>query len=160
MSKSSGIPLTRTNTYTETNDCPNKKPPTETPASHHDKDEAAMEMADDTNNDLAWDDDNFEPGGLTIRLPDFTKETHVATTKTEPEDPQQDDDDWLTPLDSLSTSNETPAAAPESYLTEQFQRIHTPVSQKKKRCSHCTRPVPGIPEDGSPLLCSRCTSSR
>jgi hypothetical protein len=38
-------------------------------------------------------------------------------------------------------------------LTDQFERLSTPVSGKKNRCASCTRP---LPDGHTSCLCARC----
>ena len=103
------------------------------------------ELSNESNDELDWDDDNFEPAEVVLP---------VAQNPTEPkQEDNKDEDDWLSPL-SRDNVKQTPAntGKNQEYLTKQFERLSTPASGKKSRCVICTRPV----ADGNSKHCVKC----
>ena len=98
-----------------------------------------------TNDELDWDDDNFEPTEI-----EFANNPKMAQ---ENDDTKAETDDWLAPLNcDTKAADTTVNKNPKKYLTKQFERLSTPISGKKSRCVSCTRPV----LDASSRYCAKC----
>mmetsp|Transcript_22264 Transcript_22264/g.52414 ORF Transcript_22264/g.52414 Transcript_22264/m.52414 type:complete len:171 (+) Transcript_22264:37-549(+) len=94
---------------------------------------------------LDWDDEDFEFEDLSSDVePKILPQKEANKSAGDACDDDDNDDDWMKPLASETgpgQQDQTGNDREEAFLTSQFQRLCTPVSQKKHRCAVCTRPV-------------------
>ena len=63
----------------------------------------------------------------------------------------------LIPMMQASAEDKSVTTADGVFLTKQFHRLCTPVSQKKSRCALCTRPKQN---DDNSIYCSKCEAGK
>ena len=96
----------------------------------------------------AWDDDDFDVPTLSSAPAEQPRPTPAKVG-------EDDDDDWCTPAaDKVERRPSSKAWSTDVFTgsSTQARALNTPASQKKRRCSECTRPL----ADDDERLCARC----